>query len=137
MSQRGRPFQPGNTFGRGRPRGSGNKVATKLHDLLETYGDSLIRKSIAEALQGDTAMRRLLVTRLLAGCSGASAKLRRLPLRTAADVVKASEAVVHDITTGTLTPDAGQKIIQILDFHRKAIETQDLEKRISLLESKP
>ena len=136
MSERGRPFQRGNTFGRGRPRGSRNKVTTQAKNLLDTFGDTLMRKAIATALQGDTALMRLLVARLLTGCSGTSAKLGRLPLRTTGDLVKASEAVVHDVTTGKLAPDEGQKIIQILDAHRKAIETEELEKRIISLESK-
>ena len=34
MAQRGRPFQPGNKFGRGRPRGSRNKKTILIEEFL-------------------------------------------------------------------------------------------------------
>jgi hypothetical protein len=136
MPNRGRPFQAGNTFGRGRPRGSRNKLSSVAKEMLVTYGDSLMRKAIADALQGDVATRRLLITRLLNAGSVPNRKLKNLPIRTAAEIVTVSEAMVHEVTAGQLTPDEGQKISHILDSHRKAIETANLEKRIAQLESK-
>src|SRR5205085_11160757 len=36
-SMRGRPFQPGNKYGRGRPRGSRNKLARVCQDTLDSH----------------------------------------------------------------------------------------------------
>ena len=42
-------FQPGNKLGRGRPRGSRNKVTTLTQELLNDHAPSITRKCIALA----------------------------------------------------------------------------------------
>jgi hypothetical protein len=37
-------FQPGNTFGRGRPQGSRNKATIALQEMLDGHGESITRK---------------------------------------------------------------------------------------------
>ena len=39
---RGKPFQPGNTFGKGRPAGSRNKATLVLEALIEGQGEEII-----------------------------------------------------------------------------------------------
>jgi hypothetical protein len=137
MPTRGRPFQPGNTFGRGRPRGSRNKLTSIAKDLLEQYAPSLMRKAIADALQGeDVATRRLLINCLLKAGAPANRKLKNLEFRTAADVLRASETVIREVTAGRLASEEAEKFVRILDFHRDAIETQDLAERIAKVEAK-
>jgi hypothetical protein len=41
---RGRPFQPGNSFGRGRPAGSRNKATIALQAMLEQHGEHILKK---------------------------------------------------------------------------------------------
>jgi len=65
MSKRGRPFQPGNHFGRGRPKGSRNKRSSFAKQLLDSYSQPVIQKSLAMALQGDGQLLRALLGYLL------------------------------------------------------------------------
>ena len=68
---RGRPFQPGNRFGRGRPPGSRNKAgqaAQATRQLLEQYAEPLIRKCILDALKGDKQAMRMCLERLIPLC---------------------------------------------------------------------
>ena len=46
---RGAPFQPGNTFGRGRPKGSRNKSTQAALGLLEKHHESLMAKQLKAA----------------------------------------------------------------------------------------
>jgi hypothetical protein len=55
---RGHPFEPGNTFGRVRPKGSKNKSTSAARQLLKQHSGVLISKVLAEALKGD--IKRLL-----------------------------------------------------------------------------
>jgi hypothetical protein len=71
---RGRPFERGNKFGRGRPPGSRNRKTTALQKLLDDYSPALLRKSVALALQGDVPLLRMFVDRMLP----APAKIGRL-----------------------------------------------------------
>jgi hypothetical protein len=65
MSQRGRPFQPGNTFGSGRPRGSRNKKGLMLQELLLDNGEEIIQTLIDRAKKGDRAALALCMERLI------------------------------------------------------------------------
>ena len=56
---RGRPFERGNKFGRGRPPGSRNKVPHSLQKLLHKHGEAILRKCMVEALKGEKQAMRL------------------------------------------------------------------------------
>ena len=62
---RGRPFKPGNKFGRGRPRGSRNKKTAIIQELLDEHGPALIRKTLLLAHNGDRRCLQILVERIL------------------------------------------------------------------------
>jgi hypothetical protein len=65
MSGRGRPFQPGNTLGRGRPRGSPNKKSLVLQEMLLDQGEKIIQSAIDRAKKGDRTALALCVERLI------------------------------------------------------------------------
>jgi hypothetical protein len=57
------------------------------------------------------------------------------PIETAKDVVGAVGAIVGAVGEGTLTPEEGQTLVSILDTHRTAIETEELETRLATVEA--
>jgi hypothetical protein len=65
MSERGRPFEPGNTFGRGRPRGSPNKKSLALQKLLLEHGPEIIKTVIDRAKKGERTALALCMERLI------------------------------------------------------------------------
>src|ERR1017187_1927801 len=75
---RGRPFEPGNKFGRGRPPGSRNRKAQALQKVLDEYTPALLRKSLAMALQGDVPLLKMFMDRRLPKSSGAPVRIGRL-----------------------------------------------------------
>jgi hypothetical protein len=58
MPTRGRPFEPGNTLGRGRPKGSRNKKKEDGWKILAEYHPSLMRKYVSLGLIGDPKITR-------------------------------------------------------------------------------
>jgi len=46
---RGKPFPPGNAFGRGRPKGSRNKTTPAAQNLLEQHYEALMAKQLKAA----------------------------------------------------------------------------------------
>ena len=50
------------------------------------------------------------------------------------DLVSAQAALVEPVTSGELTPQEGSDVANIMEKHRHAIETTDLEARIVALE---
>lgn len=131
---RGRPFQPGNKYGRGRPPGSRNKSARVLQDKLDSHGESLINRCVYMAHQGDRTALRLCMERLMPVRRQRTVQFKVRPVKTLADVDAASQSVVSDIARGQLTPAEGQAISGILEDRRKVIETHEMEERIGVLE---
>ena len=56
------------------------------------------------------------------------------PISTAADTVAATGAVVAAVATGAISPEEGQAVAGVIEFQRRAIETNDLAARIEALE---
>ena len=64
MSTRGKPFEPGNKYGKGRPRGSRNKKSWVLQKLLLDEGEEILSKVIALAKKGNPTAMKLCMERL-------------------------------------------------------------------------
>jgi hypothetical protein len=134
MSMRGRPFQPGNTFGRGRPKGSRNKTSKRMQEWLYKYGDSLIGKCIAMALREDKGAMKLCIERLLPARHDGYVHLRTLRATTIPEIGTSFESLLKAIAEGRITPMEGETIGRILDTRRHAIDTEELEARVKQLE---
>ena len=131
---RGRPFQPGNKYGHGRPPGSRNKVISKPQEVLEQHGDMLMKKCVFDGLKGDKTSLRLCIERLMPARRQRELQFKLPALKTIADLEAASEAVVRGVARGKLTPGEGQAFTLMLEGRRRVIETEDLEGRIRALE---
>lgn len=130
---RGRPFEPGNKSGRGRPKGSRNKVRLEVQQLLEQHAEPIIRKCIILALQGNPVALRLCVERLAGPVRDPYVRLQLGNSATASDVAAAYQLVMKAVGSGRITPAEGEKIANMLDMRREAIETGELENRVQSL----
>ena len=55
-------------------------------------------------------------------------------MRTAEDVVVVTAAILHAATDGKLTVEDAKDLASIVEARRKAIETEELERRIVAIE---
>jgi len=134
METRGRPFEPGNKFGRGRPRGSRNKSTLAAEALLAEYDVPLMRKAIVMGLNGDGPMLKTLLQPKLRACSGSSVVIGRFRIETADDLSKASIAIFDKAAKGEISLEDAQRLSSLLIDRGRIIETQDIEKRLRDLE---
>jgi hypothetical protein len=102
---------------------------------LEGEAEALTRKAIEMAMNGDVVALRLCLERAAPIRKGRPVVVDLPPVETARDVVGAVGAIVDAVGEGTLTPDEGHTLASILDTHRRAIETQDLEARLATVEA--
>ena len=136
MSQvRGRPFQPGNTFGRGRPKGSRNKLTQKMQELLQQKSEHLMTKCVLMAMQGDRVAMRLCMERIFPAPREGFVHLPLPGTQTLADIKASSQRVVQAVAQGRITPTAAESISRVLDDSRRAIDSRDIESRIEQLEA--
>jgi hypothetical protein len=131
---RGRPFQPGNQFGRGRPKGSRNKKNLVLQELIDEHRPALARKALVLALQGDRVLLRMLLAADLPQTMDEPVNIGRLPVSTAEDLMNAHTRVINKVTAGEITPAQGEQLSGLLEKHRGFIETHDLAKRVGVVE---
>src|SRR6266536_1495653 len=110
---RGRPFQPGNKYGRGRPRGSRNTAARVCQDTLDSHAEGLTKRCLYLAFQGNPTALRLCMERLTPARRQRALRFKIPPTKTLADVGKASESVLSGVARGQLTPAEGQVISEM------------------------
>jgi hypothetical protein len=134
-SSRGRPFEPGNKIGRGRPKGSRNKNRQEAQQLLDQHSKSITQKCIILAMQGDPIALRLCMERILPALREPSVLLPRTKIGSASDVAATNQVVWTAIASGEITPDQGEKTAKVLEMQRKTLESVDTEKRLIVVEN--
>jgi hypothetical protein len=131
--ERGRPFAPGNTFGRGRPKGSRNKTKLSGQHLLDQFAEHLTSKCISMAMDGNPSALRMCMDRINAR-HPACIQLSLPAIRSAADIGRAAEKITNAIRKGGISPDEGETMMRILDSCARVIESVEFEKRLEMLE---
>jgi len=131
---RGRPFQPGNTFGRGRPKGSRNQTTKKMKELLEKYSESILQKCMSMALKGDRVALKLCVERLFPARPDGYIQMPLPRTQTLQDVADGNQLVLQAIARGRITPADGEALSRILEDRRRVLESVEWEARIEALE---
>jgi hypothetical protein len=134
---RGRPFEPGNKRGRGRPKGSRNKPRNPAQQLLDQHAEAITRVCIISAMKGNQKAVQLCMERISPARRDPSVQIRLGPINTASELAAASQRVVRGIGSGKITPSEGEKITSVLENRRKVIETADLDSRVAKLEQVP
>lgn len=131
---RGKPFQPGNPGGPGRPEGSRNKATLLLDKMAGDDAEAVLRKQLELAKNGDQRAAEIVLSRVWPARKSRPVSLALPAISTAADVVTALGTVAGAMADGELTPDEAQAVSAVLEGKRRAIETVELEARITALE---
>src|SRR5205809_324860 len=104
MVKHGKPFEPGNKFGRGRPPGSRNKRALKIQELLDENARPLLEKALAMALEGDSQILRSLMGYILPQPKDPPVRTGALRMGTIEELAQSQERLVKKVASGELTP---------------------------------
>jgi hypothetical protein len=134
QNKRGKPFLPGNNFGRGRPSGSRNRSSLILEGLIDGSGEDIVATIIAEAKAGNTTYGKALLDRLVPPRKSTPAPIDIPPITEAADLEGVLIKVANDMAAGDLTPDEAQTITGVIANHIKLHETLTIEERLQKLE---
>jgi hypothetical protein len=129
----GRPFEPGNKLGKGRPTGSRNKRSI-FHESLESHGIEIMETCKLQALKKDPTALRLCVERLVPVCKAPNSTFRLPPMQNAADLAKAISAVAQAVARGRLSASEGESVGRLIESQRRTLETETFEARIRALE---
>ena len=133
--QRGKPFQPGQSGNpKGKPKGARCKATLAAQALLDGEAEALTRKAVELALEGDLTALRLCLERIVPPRKDSPVKVTLPTLESAADIPTVTNALLEAVARGELTPSEAQAVAGLVEAHRKALETEELERRIAALE---
>lgn len=118
----------------GRPKGSRNRSTLALEAIFEGESEALSRRAIAMALEGDGPAMKLCLDRLLAPRRDRSITFDLPAIDTAADLPKATEALLRAVSSGEITPSEAADIGKAVSAHIEAITAADLHRRLADIE---
>jgi hypothetical protein len=129
-----KPGQSGNPSGR-KP-GSRNKATLVALALMEGDAEKITRKIVNAAIEGDMTAARLVLERLVPPARERPVSVVLPETGNAEGIASAQEAVLQALASGELLPGEANTLSSIIENRRKAIETRELEQRITALETK-
>jgi Family of unknown function (DUF5681) len=118
----------------GKPKGARARVTQLAEKLLDDDRDAIVRAVIAAAKGGDPTAMRLCVERLVPLRKGRPVVFDLSPVKTAADVAEAVGELSRTMAAGELTTDEASAAASVIEMHRRAIETTEIERRLQKLE---
>jgi hypothetical protein len=128
-----KPGQSGNPSGR--PKGARNKSTVAAEALLDGESESLTRRCIDLAMEGDPTALRLCLSRILPVKRERTIELDLPALEGSQDSLRAIGTGLEAVGAGTITPSEGQAVASLLETHRRTFEVEALEHRIEALEA--
>ncbi len=132
----GRPFVKGlsgNPAGK-RP-GTRNRATLIAEELLDCEARSLVRQSIDDAKGGDGVMTRFCVGRIIGPRRDRPVRFDLPPIRSAADLSAAMEAITSAVARGELTTGEAWEFSQIIDTFIRAIDASEFASQLERLEA--
>ncbi len=127
-----KPGQSGNPAGR--PKGVRNRATVAAETLLEGEAETITRKCVDLALEGDHTALRLCLSRILPVKRERTIELGLPALEGSQDSLRAIATVLEAVGSGTITPSEGQSLASLLETHRRTFEVEELERRLEALE---
>ena len=132
--KRGRPFEPGNKFGRGRPKGSPNKKTQLAQKIFDDNSAAIMALAI-NASREDRPMLRMLAGHIVPRRKDLPVKLGKLALTTFRDLDRASEAILNKAGSGKISVSEAADLFNMIETRRRVLMAVELEQRISALEN--
>lgn len=121
--------QSGNPYGK-KP-GTHNK-RTVLAKLLEPHAENLINKAVELALEGDVNALKLCVDRLLPRITSQPVEfdMSEFDIENIDNLSVIGKKIISAIYIGNISPEEGQRLMNILDNQRKLIEHVDMSRKL-------
>lgn len=129
-----KPGQSGNPSGK-KPGGR-NKATLAVLALMESGAKEITEAVVAAAKNGDLTAARMILDRLVPFARERPVALALPDTSTAEGINAAQQSILQAVAAGDLLPGEGTALAGIIETRRKALETEELERRIAALEER-
>jgi len=120
----------------GKPKGAKNVTTAAAEALLDGEAETLTRRCVELALEGDSVAMRLCIERILPLRKGRPVTIDLPEVTTAAGVTAALSVVVLAMAAGRISPDEASSIAGVLENQRRSLELTELASRVAELEQR-
>ena len=120
----------------GKPAGVRNKATVMVQSIMERGAQEIAEAIVGLAKEGDLSAARLVLERLLPPAKERPISLALPSTDTAGGIAEAQQAILQAVAAGDLLLGEGTALSSIVEARRKAVETLQLEQRITALETK-
>lgn len=135
--QRGAPFRKGQSGNPGgKPKGARHRATVLAEKLMQDDAAEIVRGVIDAAKGGDMTAARLILERIAPLRKGRPVFLDLPTLRSATEISAAMAALTAAMAAGDVTPDEAATVASVFEVRRKALETEELERRLAALEGR-
>jgi hypothetical protein len=135
--QRGKPFVKGRSGNpAGKPKGTRHRATQLAEKLLRDDVADVMRSVLTAAKGGDMTAARLVLERIVPVRKGKPVIFDIPAIEKPGDVLAAVGSLLAAMAAGQLTPEEASAAAGVIEVHRKAVETVDLDARLATLESK-
>lgn len=132
--KRGRPFEPGNKFGSGRPKGIPNKKRLLAQKIFDDNAPAIMALAINTARE-DRQMLRTLISQVGRRMGDRPVRLGRMPMKTIQDLDQASVTILNKVAAGKLSIGEGTDIFGMIEIRRRVLTDVELNARVSAIEN--
>ena len=131
-----KPGQSGNPGGK-KP-GTRHKATDMLLKVMEGGAKEIVEEVVKAAKGGNLMAARIVLERLVPPAKERpiSAAIALPDTATAEGIAQAQAAILQAVAAGQLLPGEGTALANIVEARRRAVETEELEARITALEGK-
>jgi len=119
---------------RGKPPGTKSKATMLLMSLMEAGAKDIAAAVIDAAKRGDIAAARIVLDRLIPPARERPVVLDLPPVTDTNGVAAAQAAILNAAASGAVLPSEAATLAGVVDARRRAIETVELEARLTALE---
>ena len=120
----------------GKPAGTRNKATVMVTAIMERGAREITEAVVGLAKDGDLSAARLVLERLVPPAKERPIFLALPDTSTAEGIAEAQNAILTAVAAGDLLLGEGATLAGIVEARRKSVETQELEQRITALETK-
>lgn len=129
-----KPGQSGNPAGK--PRGARNKATLMVLSLMEQGAEEITKAVVDAARGGDLGAARMVLERLAPPMRERPIAIDLPSTDTAEGINRAQQVIIEAVGMGELLPGEGNVLAGLVEARRKALETIELEQRVTALEEK-
>jgi len=136
--QRGRPFKKGQSGNpAGKAPGTRHRATRAAQVLLDGEAETLTRKCVDMALEGDTTALRICMERICPPARERAIDADAIKLPASVDAKNAGVVfgeILKAVTTGRICPGEGDMLVKMLRTYLEAFEYQQIADRLTELE---